>query len=140
MISDKQLRSRVKLFGTLLGNVLRDQEGGRVFVAVEALRKGYIKLSKKDNQNKREQLSRMIQKLDTTTLTHVVRAFSTYFSLVNIAEEAFQHQQRRKQRHTGEALWTGSFDAILREFRDSGVSITQLQKLFNRLAQQRLAL
>jgi len=134
MISDKQLRSRVKLLGTLLGNVLRDQEGGRVFVAVEALRKGYIKLSKKDSQSKRDQLSRMIQKLDPTTLTHVVRAFSTYFSLVNIAEEAFQHQLRRKQRHTGEALWTGSFDAILRELRDSGVSIQQLQTLFDRLA------
>jgi len=134
MTSDKQLRARVKLLGTLLGNVLRDQEGGRVFVAVEALRKGYIKLSKEDNQNKREQLSRMIQKLDPTTLTHVVRAFSTYFSLVNIAEEAFQHQQRRKQRHTGEALWTGSFDAILRELRDSGITGSQMQTLFDRLA------
>ena len=45
MNSDKQLRARVKLLGKLLGDVLRDQEGGRVFVAVEALRKGYIKLN-----------------------------------------------------------------------------------------------
>jgi len=134
MYNDKQLRARVKLLGTLLGDVLRDQEGGRVFVAVEALRKGYIKLSKQDNDKKRGQLTRMIQKLDPTTLTHVVRAFSTYFSLVNIAEEAFQHQSRRKQRHAGQPLWTGSFDTILQELKDSGVNSSQLQTLFNRLA------
>lgn len=134
MNSDKQLRARVKLLGTLLGDVLRDQEGGRVFVAVEALRKGYVKLSQENNPDKREQLNRLIQKLDLTTLSHVVRAFSTYFSLVNIAEESFQHQQRRKQRHTGKALWTGSFDAILQEFKDTGVNAQQLQSMFNRLA------
>jgi len=134
MNSDKQLRTRVKLLGTLLGDVLRDQEGGRVFVAVEALRKGYIKLSQENNSEKREQLGRLIQKLDPTTLTHVVRAFSTYFSLVNIAEESFQYQQRRKQRHTGEALWTGSFDTVLQEFKDDGVSAAELQPLLDRLA------
>ena len=134
MYNDKQLRARVKLLGTLLGDVLRDQEGGRVFVAVEALRKGYIKLSKQNSVNKREQLARLIEKLDPTTLTHVVRAFSTYFSLVNIAEEAFQHQLRRKQRHAGQPLWTGSFDTILQELKDSGISSNQLQTLINRLS------
>ena len=39
--------------------------------------------------------------LDPQTLTHVVRAFSTYFSLINIVEEAFQHRQRRLQREIG---------------------------------------
>jgi phosphoenolpyruvate carboxylase len=134
MNSDKQLRARVKLLGKLLGDVLRDQEGGRVFVAVEALRKGYIKLNKQNNQSKHDQLARMIQKLDPTTLTHVVRAFSTYFSLVNIAEEAYHHQLRRRLRHAGKPLWTGSFDATLLEFRDAGINRQQLQMLFNRLA------
>jgi phosphoenolpyruvate carboxylase len=134
MNSDKQLRARVKLLGTLLGDILRDQEGGRVYVAVEALRKGYIKLNQQDNLSKREQLARLIKKLDPTTLTHVVRAFSTYFSLVNIAEEAFQHQQRRRQQHTGTTQWTGSFYTVLQEFRAAGISRQQLQTLFNRLA------
>ncbi|TPW18618.1 MAG: phosphoenolpyruvate carboxylase, partial [Halothiobacillaceae bacterium] len=89
-MNDKALRSRVKLFGNLLGNVLRDQEDGRVLKAVETLRKGYIRLHKRQNPAKREQLSNFIRRLDPSMITHVVRAFSTYFSLVNIAEEAFQ--------------------------------------------------
>lgn len=133
-MSDKLLRARVKLLGSLLGNVLRSQAGGRVFVAVETLRKGYIRLHKEDDAKKREQLSRLIDKLDPQTITHVVRAFSTYFSLVNNAEEAYQHHHRRRLIRSGKRLWTGSFESTLREFRKQGVSANELQRLLDHLA------
>src|SRR5210317_1393425 len=94
---DKALRSRVKLLGTLLGNILHDQEGGEVLAAVESLRKGYISLRKTDNPARRRRLNKLIHDLSPEKLVHVVRAFSIYFSLVNIAEESYQHDQRRKQ-------------------------------------------
>ena len=96
-LNDKHLRSRVKLLGTLLGNVLRSQVGESVYKTVETLRKGYVSLRKEENPAKRKRLMNVINKLDNESLTHVVRAFSTYFSLVNIAEEAHQHRQRRRQ-------------------------------------------
>ncbi|HKJ22224.1 MAG TPA: phosphoenolpyruvate carboxylase, partial [Gammaproteobacteria bacterium] len=132
--SDKVLRARVKLLGNLLGNVLRAQAGGRVFIAVETLRKGYIRLHQEDNPQKRQQLQRLISRLDPPTLTHVVRAFSTYFSLVNSAEEAYQHHQRRRLIRAGKPLWTGSFEATLSEFRQQGVTPKALQVLLDRLA------
>ncbi len=132
-MSDKALRTRVKLLGRLLGNVLRAQAGGRVFVAVEALRKGSLRLHREENPDKRQQLERIIGKLDPDTLTHVIRAFSTYFNLVNIAEEAYWHGQRRLQVSKGGPLWIGSFDRTLRELREQGVSIDQLQVLLDRL-------
>lgn len=131
--NDKKLRARVKLFGNLLGNVLRSQAGGRVFVAVETLRKGYIRLHKEDSAELRTRLSRLIQGLDPEILTHVVRAFSTYFSLVNLAEEAHQHQLRRRQLRSGGPLWTGSFEEALNEFRQQDISPDQLQTVLNRL-------
>ena len=131
--NDKKLRARVKLLGNLLGNVLRSQAGGRVFVAVEALRKGYIRLRKENSPAKREQLSRIISKLDPVTLTHVVRAFSTYFSLVNIAEEAFHHQQRRRLKRIGSTLWVGSFERTLKDFRSENISAAQLQSILNQM-------
>ena len=82
MINDKKLRSRVKLFGNILGNILHSQAGYRVFRAVEALRKGYIRLHKLENPRKRAQLVRLIKRLDPVTLTHVIRSFSIYFSLL----------------------------------------------------------
>ncbi len=131
--NDKKLRARVKLFGNLLGNVLRSQAGGRVYVAVETLRKGYIRLHKEDSPSLHERLGRLIRGLDPEITTHVVRAFSTYFSLVNLAEEAHQHQLRDRHRRTGKPLWTGSFEEALQEFRAEDISPGQLQTVLDRL-------
>ncbi len=132
---DKKLRARVKLLGTLLGNVLRAQAGEAVFEAVETLRNGYIGLRKRGNGSgsKRAQLSRLIAGLDPEKVTQVLRAFSIYFSLVNIAEEAYQHQERRRQCRSSGPAWPGSFAATLHELRESNIDASQIQTIFNRL-------
>jgi len=132
-ISDKQLRSRVKLLGRLLGNVLHAQAGERVYKTVETLRKGYVSLRKKDEPRKRNRLKKIIRNLEPSLATHVVRAFSTYFSLLNIAEEAFQHTQRRREVRTSNVLWKGSFNHTLHEFKQQGITADQLQTLLNSL-------
>jgi phosphoenolpyruvate carboxylase len=132
--TDKQLRSRVRLFGNLLGNVLLANAGAKVYDAVEKLRVGFIALHKKEDHKKRERLMALISSLDENTLTQVVRAFSTYFSLVNIAEEASQLQLRRRQMRNDGELWVGSFDSALRGFIDLGMSAERLQTLLDRLA------
>ena len=132
---DKQLRARVKLFGHLLGNVLLSQAGAKVYDAVEKLRTGFISLRKEDNAVKRARLMDLIESLDQNTLSQVVRAFSTYFSLVNIAEEASQLQQRRRMmRQKKRHLWRGSFDSALADFERMGMSAEQLQTLLDKLA------
>jgi len=132
--NDKKLRARVKLFGNLLGNVIKNLAGTHVYDAVEKLRKGYISLRKIDNPKKRAQLMAFIETLDADTLTQVVRAFSLYFSLINIAEEDYQHQQRREQVYSGKSLWLGSFDHTLEQFRLEGMDASQVQDLLDQLA------
>ena len=129
---DKELRSRVRLFGNLLGEVLREQAGEGLFHAVEVLRKGYIRLRKnEDNPALRRRLSRLIAQLTQDEVTHVIRAFNIYFSLVNIAEESFQHRERRRQARDSGPLWLGSFTQTLQEFHDQGADPQQLQALLN---------
>lgn len=128
---DKELRSRVRLFGNLLGEVLASQAGRDVLAAVEMLRKGFIRLRKVDDPALRARLARKIDSLDPDTLSHVVRAFNLYFSLVNVAEEAFQHRERRRQVREGGPLWTGSFDQTLREFHASDITLEQIQTLLD---------
>ncbi|NNF95834.1 MAG: phosphoenolpyruvate carboxylase, partial [Halobacteria archaeon] len=131
---DKRLRSRVKLFGNILGQILHDHAGDKVFNAVETLRKGHISLREVDDIRKRQRLAALIESLDPESLAHVVRSFSIYFSLVNIAEEAYQHKQRRREVSRNGPLWVGSFDATMREFYQEGISAEQLQYLLDRLA------
>jgi len=131
--SDKALRSRVKLLGTLLGNVLNEQAGSHVYTSVESLRKGYISLRKKDSAGKRKQMAQLIDKLDPDTLSNVIRAFSIYFNLANIAEEAFQHQQQRKNKRKNIPI-PGGFDLTIEQFFNQGIKADELQTLFNELA------
>ncbi len=130
---DRELRRRVKLLGELLGEVLHAQAGGRVFKAVETLRKGFVALSKHEDPHERARLMRVIDGLGPDTLRDVVRAFTVFFSLVSIAEEVSQHRQRRRRVRVGGPLWRGSFDETLRWFRAQGVTAEDLRRLLDRL-------
>ena len=130
-VQDKNLRSRVRLFGNLLGEVLREQSGEGLLYAVEALRKGYIKLREEENDKLRKRLSRLIENLTPNELTNVIRAFNLYFSLVNIAEETFQHLHRRQLVRRNKPLWMGSFAQTMQELHDDGIGPQQIQTLLN---------
>ena len=54
VISDAQLRSTVKLLGKLLGNIIRTHAGSNVYIAVEKLRRGFIKLHNDNDQTKHD--------------------------------------------------------------------------------------
>ena len=131
---DKQLRSRVKLFGNILGKVLLEHAGKEVFSAVEKLRKGHLSLRDKSDSARRRRLDKLVASLDPETTEHVVRAFSIYFSLVNIAEEEFQHKQRRREVGPKGFTWNGSFYNTLNGFQKDNISAEQVQELLNQTA------
>ena len=133
VINDAQLRSTVKLLGKLLGNIIRTHAGNNVYIAVEKLRRGFIKLHKNNDSSKHDQLIRYIEKLDKETLTNVIRSFSKYFALVNVAEEAYLHIHRMDRLKTGFESWEGSFDQTLKEFKESEIDVDNLQKLLDTL-------
>lgn len=132
-VNDESLRSRVKLFGNILGDVLKDHAGEKVFSAVEALRQGHISLRQEDDSSQRKELVELIDSLDEVTVTHVVRAFSLYFSLVNIAEEDFQQQYRRTQINEQGIQWQGSFDTTICELKAQNLPEDKVQELLNQL-------
>jgi phosphoenolpyruvate carboxylase len=131
--NDKQLRGRVKLLGNILGRVVLTQAGERVYAGVETLRKGYIGLRRGENPSKRRRLERYLRKLEPDVLAQVIRAFATYFSLVNIAEEAFQDDVRRRQVRKAGPLWRGSFHHTLDQLKREGVTVERLQILLERI-------
>ena len=130
---DTILRNRVRLLGTLLGQVIREQAGERVYAAVETLRKGYINLHRQESATKRAKLKKLIEQHDPETLSHIIRGFSIYFSLVNVAEESFNHEQRRRALLTSDDLWTGSFESALRKIQEEGLGADQIQQLLDQL-------
>ena len=63
----------------------------------------------------------------------MIRSFSKYFALVNVAEEAYQHINRTDRLKSGFDSWEGSFDQTLRECKASEMDDTQLESLINSL-------
>ena len=132
-ITDRQLRTTIKLLGTLLGRVIKTQAGKQVYNAVEKLRKGFIGLRENKNTSKHDQLIRYIGKLNKNTLTDVIRSYSKYFALANVAEEAFQHINRERRLKSGYDSWEGSFDSTLRDFLNQKINKSDLQELLGHL-------
>ena len=130
---DKLLRSRVKLLGKILGNVLKSHAGEAVFDTVETLRTGFIAEREHHNPERHAELMTLISSLDADVLGHVIRAFSTYFTLVNIAEESLSHHWRQRILSSGGILWEGSFDHTLLELYQSGIKTDDLQTLLDQL-------
>ena len=133
--SDKALRSRVKLLGKLVGNVVLKHEKPEVFHALESLRTGFIQLRRRNSEPKRKALKDLIASIHPEIATQVVRAFTIYFNLVNIAEEDFMHRQRQLSiREQGHAAWKGSFYHTLDVFLEKDISESELQSLFDQLS------
>lgn len=130
---DKQLRARVKLLGSLLGEIIETQVGKPMLDAVEKLRKGYIQLHEKEDAQLRAELTDFIKAQSADDLILIIRAFNLYFSLVNLAEEEHQFHERQSQLKSDGPLWEGSVLNTIEEFKNQGLTADQVQTLLNKL-------
>ncbi|WP_373018249.1 phosphoenolpyruvate carboxylase [Thiomicrorhabdus sp.] len=130
---DKQLRARVKLLGSLLGEIIETQVGKPVLDAIEKLRTGYIQLDGKEDPALRSELTAFIEEQSAEDLILIIRAFNIYFSLVNLAEEEHQYHERQSQLKSDGPLWEGSVLKTVEEFKSQDISADELQLLLNKL-------
>ncbi len=129
-----KLKEKVRQFGELLGEILREQEDPAVYDAVEKLRRGYIQLRKQDDQALSTELMQVIDTLDVKVLEKVIRAFNTFYLITNIVEEDFQHRERRRVVQTPDGqLWKGSVRRTLLELKHDGMTAPELQSLLDQM-------
>ncbi len=84
---DPALRGDVRFLTSLLGQIIREQEGTDFFRTIERIRL-LAKASRASQRGQIEKLRRVIQELNFDRSMKVARAFTIYFQLVNLAEEA----------------------------------------------------
>ncbi len=93
---DEPLRQDINLLGRVLGQVLIEQEGQDLFEAEEEVRLLCKRLRFDYDPALDQELRRKIEALDAGQLRKIVRAFSVYFQLVNIAERYHRVRRRRQ--------------------------------------------
>jgi phosphoenolpyruvate carboxylase len=119
---DAQIRANVRLLGDVLGEVLVEQEGEELLELEERIR-GLARDARETGD--RAELEETIRGLDLDRQSAVLRAFSLFFQLANIAEQHHRLRRRRQYEHEGRVPRESLADAVTR-LRAAGVADEQL--------------
>ncbi len=127
---DEPLRSDIRLLGRLLGDTVREQEGEPVFTIVEQVRQTAVRFARDGDPAARAELAALLDPLPRDTTQAVVRAFSYFLLLANIAED--QHHIRRRRAHDLAASppREGSLPYALDRLAEAGVSRAAVADFF----------
>jgi phosphoenolpyruvate carboxylase len=118
---DQALISDIRLLGRLLGDVIREQEGEQAFELVETVRKLSVAFRIKRDRSAGQQLNRLLKNLSVDRMVSVIRAFSYFSHLANIAED--RHYVRRREFHERQGhAQIGSLEASFARLRKAKVS------------------
>ena len=94
---NKPLVEDIRLLGRILGDVIREQEGAAAFDLIERVRQLSVAYRLKADASAGRVLDRLLKNLSADQTVTVIRAFSYFSHLANIAED--RHHVRRRAVH-----------------------------------------
>ena len=131
--SDLPLRQDIRLLGRILGDTIRQQQGVAVFTTIERIRRTSIQFRRNKDDDARAELAAILNNLSHARTIEVVRAFSFFSHLANIAED--QHHLRRIRAHARNRNKFGPMPGTIAHAlaRISGVPQLTLQEFLKRV-------
>jgi phosphoenolpyruvate carboxylase len=127
---DVRLRNDIRLLGRILGDTVRDQEGADVFDLVERIRQTSIRFHRGDDKAARGELELTLDSMSIGQTVRIVRAFSYFSHLANIAEDQNNIRRMRQSSKAGEAPRPGTLARTLLHARATGITATKLRAFF----------
>lgn len=123
---DQPLLDDIRLLGKLLGHVIKTHEGDDTYEQVERIRQLAIKTRKDSDTASEKTLQRVLKQLSNAQAVSVIRAFTYFSHLANLAED--QHHLRRRQvhEHAGR-VQAGSLAHTWQQLKKAGVSNAQVR-------------
>ncbi|MCU0813789.1 MAG: phosphoenolpyruvate carboxylase [Burkholderiaceae bacterium] len=116
----RPLRDDIRLLGRILGDVIREQEGRDAFELIERVRQLSVAFRHKRDADAGKALDRLLKNLSIDQTVSVIRAFTYFSHLANIAED--RHRVRELiAREAHHRLQPGSLAATFEHLADAGV-------------------
>ncbi|MFM0335673.1 phosphoenolpyruvate carboxylase [Paraburkholderia fungorum] len=129
---DHPLFQDIRYLGRLLGDVLREQEGDTVFDVVETIRQTAVRFRREDDSAAAQTLDKKLRSLSPEQTVSVVRAFSYFSHLANIAEDRHRNRRHRIHALAGSTSQPGTVAHALERLVEAGAAATPvLQQFFN---------
>jgi phosphoenolpyruvate carboxylase len=129
--ADARLREDIRLLGRILGDTVRDQEGADVFDLVERIRTTSIRFHRDDDKPARRELEVILDSMSTSQTVRIVRAFSYFSHLANIAEDQNNIRQMRARSSARGTPSPGTLALTLEHARAAGFSAADLRRFFS---------
>jgi phosphoenolpyruvate carboxylase len=124
---DEALRHDVGRLGVMLGDLIREQCGDRLFELVETVRLAAIG----SREQTGESIVRIPVPVDPALEPELIRAFSSYFQAVNLAERVHRIRRRREWLKDASGTQPGSLEDALGQLRDGVSTAADLQRLLD---------
>jgi phosphoenolpyruvate carboxylase len=114
--AENTLLGDIRHLGRILGDVIREQEGREVFELIERIRQLAVAYRNKRDADAGKHLDKLLKSLSADRAVSVIRAFSYFSHLANIAEDRHQVRQALQAQHHKEpqpGTLAGSFQRLL---------------------------
>ncbi|MBI3898174.1 MAG: phosphoenolpyruvate carboxylase [Gammaproteobacteria bacterium] len=128
---DTPLREDIRLLGRLLGDTVREQQGAEMFERIERIRQMAIRFRRDSDAVARRELNETLDNLSVGTVISVVRAFSFFSQLANIAEDLHRNRRRRVHQDAGSPARDGTLELALTRVRVAGIDKSALTAFFD---------
>ena len=119
--SERPLVEDIRLLGRILGDVIRVQEGTEAYELVEQIRKLSVAFRRDADQEADKALKKLLKSLPGDRAVSVIRAFTYFSHLANLAEDR-HHIRRRAIHERAGHTQEGSIDVALQRLRWAGIT------------------
>ena len=92
---ERPLVDDIRWLGRILGDIIREQEGDKAFALVEQIRRLSVAFRRDADTQAGTALKKLLASLSSDQAVSVIRAFTYFSHLANLAED--QHHIRRQQ-------------------------------------------
>ena len=119
--NERPLVEDIRLLGRMLGDVIREQEGQAAFDLIEQIRKLSVAFRRDADTEADKALKKLLKSLSGDLAVSVIRAFTYFSHLANLAEDRHHIRRRAIHERAGDTQ-EGSVDVALARLRWAGIS------------------
>ena len=124
---DQPLIEDIRLLGRILGDVIRQQEGKATFERIEQIRKLSVAFRRDADESADLELKKLLKALPSDQAVSVIRAFTYFSHLANLAEDRHHIRRRAVHERAGD-LQVGSLEMTLSRLRTAKIDKQQVVK------------
>ncbi|WGT64519.1 phosphoenolpyruvate carboxylase [Variovorax paradoxus] len=117
---DQPLIDDIRLLGRILGDVIREQEGEESYALVEKIRTLSVAFRRDADHAADRALKNLLKGLSAAETVRVIRAFTYFSHLANLAEDRHLIRRRTEAERAGESA-DGDLQTALARIRKAGV-------------------